>query len=844
MTGWLWPLTGVQYWFEDLWRWIGEASTLAVSAVSTWIDNAVTGIFARVQDVGSWIVERVAALVSGLYSGMGDISGIIYNVLSFDLQRIFEGLGGLAGLLGEAVSSAVSGLFSSLQDMGGWITESIWGWVDGALRWASDSFLWLSNVVTETGSSIVSDITSNIGEAFGGVFEVFAGWPAALSEAIGNAFIPLLRGLGAQVDTSHSMVVYYPSGVPGLDYPQVGWLEGVIGKGLESGFRWILDAIEWITTTIAGVMTAVQKAISPVITPILSTLIETATAAVTPGSPDKEIEKATQEFSTGLLKKIQSLIPEHKSPLPELSVLLAASAGVVGMNMLTVFGMGSVATYLDLAHPIKMTGIMTMASDMLNSLAFPAMIGPILFSNIYAGIIIPLRYRWNELYTHMLPPAPDLIRMVVREAFDPKAVIPAPKVFAANMKYHGFAQEWSDRYWTAHFMPIGLSQAYANLHRGRWDKEQFMYALHIADIHPMWREDIFAVAYRAPTVREMGYGFDTGEYTVADIVRYRMWGGLSRADAEKAGRAMVAYRTETEREALRREALADFVAYLDTEDTLRKKLASIGGRPELVDLWVSRAIYRRDRDMILDLAKDSVNQFVKGWITEEELRNDLRDLNIIAEGRENMISTAATRKLKYVRESTVEKKKEIPVSRVRKARDLGLIGDSEYVRRLIDHNYTAEDARLDLLIELTPRPVTPEEVERRQMTITSRLERARRRWELRLTKIQDQIDLAAIQRDDTTNIMSEALDVTDTQIKIIDDSIPLVSPENAKALLEKRLVLEQRRELTEARFTARISKLVEQHTDLLETKTLYVVHRDEELGEYEDELALLGGVAG
>ena len=778
MSGWPWPLDGVQAWFEDLWSWIGEAATSAVSSVSTWINDSASWLFTQVREGWSWIVDQVSTVVgdaqrvlgeafaslsgsvmaalAAVSSGVMDVGTWLFDQLSTGIQALTNSLSSFADTVGSTLSGILSQVADTVQNVGGWLSSTIWGWVDGALRWASDTFLWLRDEITNTGSWIITEVGTAFDGAFTAVGDVISGVFSKPLENFGS-FFKLLAEIPATFD-------------PGA---------------------FLADAVDYIADVMAM-----------------------ATRAFTPSSPRTPEEALTVAWDT-----INEATSIYMTQATSMIIAEAASLGQVDV---------APAAFL---HTPQLEAASKLVGELYSVMA-------------EASLVTQVRQYYMRAFTPMIPPTPDLVRMVVREAFVPAMVIKAPDVFASFMAFSGFSQEWSDRYWTAHFEPIALTQAYANLWRGLWDKEDFMYALFIADVHPMWREDIYNVAFRAPTVRELGYGFDTGEYSVEDIVKYRRWGGLSPEDAEKAGRAMVAYRTEAEREALRREAIADFVAYLDNEEELRANLSAIGGRPGIVELWVTRADFRRRRDLVLDLARDSVNQFVKGWIQEEQLRNDLRELGVVAEGREKMIEEANTRKLRYVREATVEKKKQIPVSRVRKARDLGLIGDEEYVLRLVDHDYTEVDARLDLAIELTPRPITPEEIERRQRTITSRLERARRRWEIRLARVEAQIELSALQRDDAETLRDETLDVIDAQIAIIDDSIPLVTPENAKALSDKRVVLVQRRELAVARFTARINKLLEQYADLQEAKTLYERHRDEEIGEYEEELRIIGGVAG
>jgi len=456
-----------------------------------------------------------------------------------------------------------------------------------------------------------------------------------------------------------------------------------------------------------------------------------------------------------------------------------------------------------------------------------------------ASIIIPIQRYYMKLHTPRIPPGPDLVRMVVREAFVPEMVIKAPKEFVDSMAEAGYSETWCDRYWTAHFEPIALRQAYENLWRGYWTKEDFMRALHIADVHPMWREDIYKVAFEPPGVREMGYGYDVGVYTVEDIIKYRRWGGLSPEDAEKAGIAMVAYRTEAEREALRREALADFEAGLDDEAELRANLEAIGGRPEIIELWVARAKYRVNRDLRLDLKKTSVDQYVKGWIDEQQLDQDLIELDFTADRRGVILEEARTRRLKHKREEETERKKLMSLAKIEKARELGLISDPEYITRVMETGITEADAKLMLAIELTPRLVSPEEMERRKTTVLSRRRRCERRYERSLANVQDNIELVTGQLEDAKLTMEEALDIIDTQIAIIDEDLPTATPERAAVLTDRRRILVQRRELLVVRYESRIRRLTESQKNLIELKDLLTRQRDEELAEYDGELKLL-----
>jgi len=806
MVMWPWPLDGVQGWFEAFWNWVGAAAVNAVSVVSSWIWGAIY-----------WLRDRVN-------EGLGYASNYMYTLISW---------------LSSQVSNSLNWLNSQTWGFITWLRDRVVEVVNGISNWISSARDTLGKCIEIWSGYVISDLSGRIN------------W---LRDRLSEGWNYILNGVNSARDIIGRCVETWGGYVIGSVRTMfdgalgtIGdWVRNVLagvvealGSGLQSFWEWLLKHLTWMNQMVVGAISSVAAAIKGTIASMFEQVVAGFAKELMPGSPSPEIEAASRTLAANLYERIMDEVKKvQKSPAkPEEAI--AAGVGLLGLMTTVSTVAHTLGAVFDATHPIKKWGTDELITHIEYNLLSSAFGSPIIQVPVVAGILTPMRYAYNKMFLPMIPGAGDLIRMVVREAFVAEMIIPAPPEFVDAMSYQGFDKTWCDRYWTAHFEPIALSQAYANLWRGYWNKEQFMYALHIADIHPMWREDIYSVAFRAPSARELGYGFDTGLYSVEDITKYRRWEGLAPEDAEKAARAMVAYRTESEREALRREALADFEAWLDDESQLRVNLKAIGGRDEVIDLWVARAEYRRARDFILDMVKVSVDLHYKGHINDQGLDQDLIGLGIMPEGRQKIITEAKSRRLKAVVEEKAAKKKVMPEARVRQARDLGLISDPEYVQRLLDHDWIEEDARLDLAIELTPKLVTPEERERRRKTITSKRARAVRRYELLITRVQDQIDLTAGQLEDTRVTMEESLDVIDAQIAAVEEDLAVAPPEKVPDLEQRRTVLIQRRELQVTRWESRIRTLTEQHKNLLDTRELVTRQRDEELAEYDNELALL-----
>jgi hypothetical protein len=225
---------------------------------------------------------------------------------------------------------------------------------------------------------------------------------------------------------------------------------------------------------------------------------------------------------------------------------------------------------------------------------------------------------------YSIPPSQDLVMMVVREAWEPAMVTPAPEIFATHMAMRGFNKDWSDRYWTAHWLPMPISYAYDNLRRGLWDEAKFLDLLRIADIHPRWRQDILNVAYMPPSIRELGYGFDVGAYTQDDIVMYRRWGGLSEKDAKKSAQALVDYRLEGERNSIRTAYMNLYINNAISRDDFSDALKELRTNADAIPLWLERS------DLLIQLKQTeasvteprNITRADAQWLFENGLRDE------------------------------------------------------------------------------------------------------------------------------------------------------------------------------------------------------------------------------
>jgi hypothetical protein len=301
-----------------------------------------------------------------------------------------------------------------------------------------------------------------------------------------------------------------------------------------------------------------------------------------------------------------------------------------------------------------------------------------------------------------IPSVGDLVTMVVREAFVPEMVVSAPEVFAKYMAMRGFSREWSDRFWTAHFRPIPIEYAYDNVRRGLRDKEWLKKVLFIHDIHPNYIDDIVNVIYNPPSLRELGYGYDVGVYTEDDIKKYRMWGGLSPADADKATQAMVAYRTEAERNAVRTELMYAYGQGRITRDELVQALRDLKTPDKAVELWVRRAELYRERitweppqtESRAITRADAVWAFTHGLRDERWLRSVLKNIGYSDDAVELYVDVAKKRLEEESRPPEEPQPKRLTLAQIEDAYWLGLISEDEAKRKIKALGYSDSDVEI------------------------------------------------------------------------------------------------------------------------------------------------------
>jgi len=562
MTGWPWPLDGVQSWFESLWRTLEGAIGGVVSSLINWIWEKLCWLKDRLVEAGLglinaiwgailWVKDRLVEVGTALWEGLKWLWNEIYSRLQWVWSQIINGINFIKSWIWEKIRW-LTGILER-------IANKIWNWI-----WEKISWVW--NLISKALTDLGSRVLKGIADLFNPVIEMSQGVLIGIVEAL--------------------------------------------GKAIKGFFEWLYGALKWIVETVLNVVFALKDWLVDVVTPYFRDMVNKAIEYLKPSSPPQELVEPVQAFSTGLIEMFEEISQVPKGSQPPWEALLIAVGSVITRLYLLKLGVEILGVVAEQPDMIKERMFYRTASGIIAVLDFPAVIGPLLRMPIETGILIPWRYWWQKRYTPMLPGVVDLIRMVVKEAFVPEVITPAPDLFADYMEFLGFAREWSDRFWTAHWVLPPAERLYMAYWRGiiGWDhvtKYIYYHDYRPEPIPPFEVSDVDLMLQTAWTL-----------YSRIDIRWAFEWGTLP--DPETVyGRKIP--------------PLEVTIPLGVAETNMAKWLIMLGTDPKIAG-YIAKAWARNIlREEKMRIARAFFEAYEKGYITDEALRTKLADLGIGAD---------------------------------------------------------------------------------------------------------------------------------------------------------------------------------------------------------------------
>ena len=239
-----------------------------------------------------------------------------------------------------------------------------------------------------------------------------------------------------------------------------------------------------------------------------------------------------------------------------------------------------------------------------------------------------------ETLAHQIPPVSDIITMAVREAFSPRTAErfgqyeDFPEDFAKYAAQQGLTEEWSKRYWAAHWALPSLTQGFDMFHRGIIDRDDLTLLMKAQDTMPFWRDKLIQMAYKPLTRVDVRRMYKEGILDEKGVYKAYQDVGYSDENAE----AMTEFTVKQTLSSLAKFSTTDVVkAY--TQRMIEKSdaksiMRALGLKSADIDYILSTADYKKEWERTEQRIKAIRNLYRKGEYNENQTRGQLLQLDM------------------------------------------------------------------------------------------------------------------------------------------------------------------------------------------------------------------------
>jgi len=261
----------------------------------------------------------------------------------------------------------------------------------------------------------------------------------------------------------------------------------------------------------------------------------------------------------------------------------------------------------------------------------------------------------------VIPSLTDLISMAVREAWRDDVArrfgydedFPTEVVEWAEKQ--GLSQEWVQRYWRAHWVLPGVTQAFDMLHRlrpGTTDKpftiDDMKTLLRTADIPAAFRDWLVAISYSPYTRVDVRRMWRMGVLSEDEVKASYLDLGYDEEHADKLTQYTIWEETTEDRQLTRDAIVRGYKKLVMTRTEAGNNLVDIGYRPEDAELFLSIA----DLEIVEDKTGERIERarflYVEGELNEQGVYADLGDLDLPSEQIADLVYRWEIERLKKV----------------------------------------------------------------------------------------------------------------------------------------------------------------------------------------------------
>jgi hypothetical protein len=319
---------------------------------------------------------------------------------------------------------------------------------------------------------------------------------------------------------------------------------------------------------------------------------------------------------------------------------------------------------------------------------------------------------------YKIPSIQDILRFMVREAFNPYAIekyrmldeFPEEAVRFAEIQ--GLTREWVEKYWIAHWELPSPMQVFDMYHRvdkeAGEDKEPITSPfrgetryrviskqvvndyLKFADYLHYWRDKLLRISNNVLTRVDVRRMYELGIFNEDDVFFSYIEAGYSEEHAEALTKFTILDVATEEINKVRNELIEAYVDGAINKEQLREYLLQIIPNETIVGILVLYAEWRKVNDIRGKVLNSIKHRFIYGDLDEVGVQTELAKYEFSIE--------EINRYLDLWAEERLAKKRYLTKTEVINAYKKKLISYEEAVKRLVILNYSEKDAKLLLKI--------------------------------------------------------------------------------------------------------------------------------------------------
>lgn len=233
-----------------------------------------------------------------------------------------------------------------------------------------------------------------------------------------------------------------------------------------------------------------------------------------------------------------------------------------------------------------------------------------------------------------VPPVADLITMAVREAFSPSIASrfgqyeDYPTDLTKFAEQQGISEEWSKRYWAAHWSLPSPQQGFEMLHRGVIDEGDLQLLLRALDIMPFWRDKLTQISYNPLTRVDVRRMYALGVLSETEVTKAYRDIGYTQENAGRLREFTVRQTIASQSGLSVSKAITAYKNGYATRQDTYNAISRLGVRPQIISDVIESADLQLDWQRNKDKIAAIRNLFKKERINEGQARNELSSLRL------------------------------------------------------------------------------------------------------------------------------------------------------------------------------------------------------------------------